>query len=205
MENPTGYPRRDHLQPQSTEAAWEKTEVTSRYATEAELEALGYTGAVIVMQIVRTTFRADGTPIGKTLTIQGGSTAIVVHQNPEDMEDEESQTAPDEPAAPARRGPVRRTVRTYLVGVEGSPQTKIGRTTGTVKSRIGQLQTSHHAKLLPLLDVEGDYEGALHDRFADYRVRGEWFDLTPLGDPATVVIDALADLGLDIRSGSQEK
>ncbi|GGT55115.1 hypothetical protein GCM10010271_68670 [Streptomyces kurssanovii] len=54
----------------------------------------------------------------------------------------------------------------YLVGVENSPQTKIGRTTGTLKSRTSQLQTSHHARLLPLLDVEGDYEGALHERFA---------------------------------------
>ncbi|MEU5499825.1 GIY-YIG nuclease family protein [Streptomyces griseofuscus] len=205
MENPNGHPRRDHLQPQPSEAAWEETEVTSRYATEAELEALGYKGAVIVMQIVRTAFRADGTPLGKTLTIQGGSTAIVVHQSPEDVEDEEAQVAPDEPAVPAPRSPIRRTVRTYLVGVENSPQTKIGRTTGTLKARMAQLQTSHHARLLPLLDVEGNYESALHERFADYRLRGEWFDLTPLGDPATVVIDALAELGLDIQSGRRKE
>ncbi|WP_331734769.1 GIY-YIG nuclease family protein [Streptomyces sp. NBC_00887] len=200
MENSTGHPRHDHLQPQPSEAAWEGTEVTSRYATEAELEALGYKGAVIVMQIIRTTFRADGTPIGKTLTIQGGSTTLVVHQDPGSVHDDDAHPAPDEPAVPTPRGFARRTVRTYLVGVEGSPKTKIGRTTGTLKSRMSQLQTSHHARLLPLLDVEGDYEGALHDRFADYRVRGEWFDLTPLGDPATVVIDALAELGLDIRT-----
>ncbi|WP_331726676.1 GIY-YIG nuclease family protein (plasmid) [Streptomyces avidinii] len=205
MKNPTGHPRRDHLQPQPSEAAWEETEVTSRFATEAELEALGYKGVVLVMQIVRTMFRADGTPISKTLTIQGGSTALVMHQNPEDVEDDEALPAPDEPTVPAPRGPVRRTVRTYLVGVEDSPQTKIGRTTGTLKSRMSQLQTSHHARLLPLLDVEGDYEGALHERFADYRVRGEWFDLTPLGDPATVVIDALAELGLDIRTSHREE
>ncbi|MGP3637555.1 GIY-YIG nuclease family protein [Streptomyces sp. 24-1644] len=205
MKNPTGHPRRDHLQPQPSEAAREETEVTSRYATEAELQALGYKGAVLVMQIVRTTFRADGTPISKTLTIQGGSTVLVVHQNPENVEDDEAHPARDEPAVPAPRGPVRRTVRTYLVGVEDSPQTKIGRTTGTLKSRMAQLQTSHHARLLPLLDVEGDYEGALHDRFADYRVRGEWFDLTPLGDPTTVVIDALAELGLDIRTSHREE
>ncbi|MFJ5548692.1 GIY-YIG nuclease family protein [Streptomyces sp. NPDC093225] len=205
MKNPTDHPRRDHLQPRPSKAAWEETEVTSRLATEAELEALGYKGAVLVMQIVRTTFRADGTPISKTLTIQGGSTALVMHQKPEDVEDDEALPVPDEPAVPAPRGPVRRTVRTYLVGVEDSPQTKIGRTTGTLKSRMAQLQTSHHARLLPLLDLEGDYEGALHERFVDYRVRGEWFDLTPLGDPTTVVIDALAELGLDIRTSHQQE
>ncbi|MFD6877004.1 MULTISPECIES: GIY-YIG nuclease family protein [unclassified Streptomyces] len=205
MKHLTGHPRRDHLQPRPSDAAWEETEVTSRLATEAELEALGYKGAVLVMQIVRTTFRADGTPISKTLTIQGGSTALVMHQNPEDVEDDEALPAPDELAVPAPRGPVRRTVRTYLVGVEDSPETKIGRTTSTVKSRMAQLQTSHHARLLPLLDVEGDYEGALHERFADYRVRGEWFDLTPLGDPATVVLGALTEMGLDIRTGHQEE
>ncbi|MFD3664021.1 GIY-YIG nuclease family protein [Streptomyces sp. NPDC058659] len=205
MENPTGHPRRDHLQPQPSEAVREETEVTSRLATDTELEALGYKGAVLVMQIVRTTFRADGTPISKTLTIQGGSTALVMHQNPEDVEDDEALPGPDELAVPAPRSPVHRTVRTYLVGVEDSPQTKIGRTTGTLKSRMAQLQTSHHARLLPLLDVEGDYEGALHERFADYRVRGEWFDLTALGDPARVVMDALAELGLDIRTSHREE
>lgn len=201
MESPARYPQRDHLQPQPSGAAWEETEVTSRCASEAELEALRYKGAVIVMQIVRTTFRADGTPIGKTLTVQGGSTTLVLHRNPEDVEDDEALPSYVELAVPAPQRPVR---RTYLVGVEDSPQTKIGRTTSTLKSRMAQLQTSHHARLLPLLDVEGDYEGPLHARFAAYRVRGEWFDLTPLGDPATVVIDALAELGLDIRSGHQE-
>lgn len=60
----------------------EETEVTSRLATQAELEALGYTGDVIVTQTIRTTFQADGTPIGKTLTIQGGSTPIVFKPDP---------------------------------------------------------------------------------------------------------------------------
>ncbi|MFH9118373.1 GIY-YIG nuclease family protein [Streptomyces globisporus] len=200
MEKPTEHSRRDHLQPQSSEGAWEETEVTSRYATEAELETLGYKGPVLVTQVIRTTFRADGTPVGKTLTLQGGSTALVVHRDPKNVEDEEAYMASDEPV-PVPQGPVSRPVRTYLVGVEGSPQTKIGRTTGALKSRVSQLQTSHHARLLPLLDVEGDYERALHERFASCRVRGEWFDLTPLGDPVAVVIAALAELGLDIRSG----
>ncbi|WP_331726489.1 GIY-YIG nuclease family protein (plasmid) [Streptomyces avidinii] len=199
MENPTGRPRRSHLQHPS-EAVREKTEISSRYATADELEALGYEGRVLVTQIVRTTFRADGTPIGKTLTIQGGSTPLVRWMKPDELEDEEESAhpAPSSPGVPVPREPVGN-VRTYLVALEGSPLTKVGRTTVTLKSRMAQLQTGQPARLMPLLDVEGDYEAALHERFADYRVRGEWFDLTPLGDPATVVMDALAELGLAIR------
>lgn len=63
MTNSTERPGRDHLQLQQSEAAWEETEVTSRYATEAELETLGYKGPVIVTQVICTTFRADGTPL----------------------------------------------------------------------------------------------------------------------------------------------
>ncbi|WP_438319821.1 GIY-YIG nuclease family protein (plasmid) [Streptomyces sp. HUAS TT3] len=201
MENLTG-PRRGRLQTQPSEAVREETEVTSRLATEAELEALGYTGRVLVMQIIRTTFRADGTPIGKTMTIQGGSTPLVWEPRLADVEDEEAYLVPSAPTVPAPRGPAK-VVRTYLVGMEDSPLTKIGQTTGTLKSRLAQLQTGQPAQLLPLLDVEGDYEAALHARFAGYRVRGEWFDLTPLGDPATAVTDALAALGLDIRLEEQ--
>ncbi|GAA0270742.1 hypothetical protein GCM10010302_05380 [Streptomyces polychromogenes] len=193
MENLTG-PRRGHLQSYLSEAVREETEVTSRLATEAELEALGYSGRVVVMQIIRTTFRADGTPIGKTMTIQGGSTPLVRWLKPEDAEDENAYPVASAPQVPPPRGQVR-AVRTYLVGMEDSPLTKIGQTTGTLKSRLAQLQTGQPALLLPLLDIEGDYEAALHTRFAEYRVRGEWFDLTPLGDPATAVMDALAALG----------
>ncbi|MEU6215435.1 GIY-YIG nuclease family protein [Streptomyces sp. NPDC047023] len=198
MENLTGRCR-GHLEPYPSEAVREETEVTSRLASEAELEALGYTGRVLVMQIIRTTFRADGTPIGKTLTIQGGSTPLVRQLRPEDVE---AYPVASAPAVPAPRAPAK-TVRTYLVGMEDSPLTKIGQTTGTLKSRLAQLQTGQPARLLPLLDVEGDFEAALHARFAEYRVRGEWFDLTPLGDPATAVTDALAAMGLDFRREGQ--
>ncbi|MFI5987493.1 GIY-YIG nuclease family protein [Streptomyces sp. NPDC051555] len=178
----------------------ELTEVTSRNATEAELQALGYEGVVTVMQIVRTTFRSDGTPIGKTLTIQGGSTPIVRWLRPEEVEDDEGfPTLPvPVPAAPEPRGP-ERTRRTYLVGIEDSPLTKIGQTTVTLKSRMAQLQTGQPAQLVPLLEAEGDYETALHTRFAQYRARGEWFDLTPLGDPVAVVMEALKELGSGIQ------
>jgi hypothetical protein len=87
--------------------------------------------------------------------------------------------------------------------MEGSPLTKIGHTTDTLKGRVAQLQTGQPATLRPLLEVDGDYEAALHDRFVGYRRRGEWFDLTPLGDPVTVVIEALRELGADIPADRQ--
>ncbi|MHA6757083.1 hypothetical protein [Streptacidiphilus sp. PAMC 29251] len=40
-------------------------------------------------QILRTTFRADGTPLGKTLTIQGGSTPVVLRRDPKDLDPDE--------------------------------------------------------------------------------------------------------------------
>ncbi|MEU4730474.1 GIY-YIG nuclease family protein [Streptomyces sp. NPDC023588] len=205
MENPTGLVRRDHLEAYPTDAARLETEVTSRLATEPELEALGYKGRVVVMQIVRTIYRADGTPINKTLTIQGGSTSLVLQVDPTDEEDEAVHLEPSLPAVPEPRSETRRPVRTYLIGMENGPETKIGRTTNTVKSRMAQLQTSTHHQLTALLDVEGDYEAALHQKFAEYRLRGEWFDLTPLGDPATVVMEALAEMGLDIRPGQAKE
>ncbi|MET8704701.1 hypothetical protein ABZW10_38465 [Kitasatospora sp. NPDC004723] len=54
------------------------------------MDALGYTSDVIVTQTVRTTVRADGTPIGKALTAQGGSTPVVRWVDPADLD-------PDEP------------------------------------------------------------------------------------------------------------
>ncbi|MFF2957258.1 hypothetical protein ACFVVU_38725 [Kitasatospora sp. NPDC057965] len=81
---------KDHRRPRPDDAVREDTEVTSRFATQAELEALGYTGDVIVTQTVRTTFRADGTPIGKTLTVRGGSTPIVRWVDPADLGPDES-------------------------------------------------------------------------------------------------------------------
>lgn len=53
-----------------------------------------YTGDVIVTQTIRTTFRADGTPISKTLTIQGGSTPIVFRGDPSSVQPDEPTGAP---------------------------------------------------------------------------------------------------------------
>ncbi|MEU9796431.1 GIY-YIG nuclease family protein [Streptomyces sparsogenes] len=80
---------------------------------------------------------------------------------------------------------------TYLVGMEGSPLVKIGFTSGNPKKRLASLQTGQPMKLWLLWSSDGNHESALHRRFAQHRVRGEWFDLTPLGDPVQVVKDAI--------------
>lgn len=203
MTNLTG--RRAHSLPAvQDEAVREEAEITSRLATAAELEAFGYKGPVVVTQIVRTTFRDDGTPIGKTLTVQGGSTVLVRHGTVADAEDDEKLPPAPPVDVPTPKVPEPRRERTYLVGMEGSSLTKIGRTTDTVKARLAALQTGQPARLHALLEIDGNYERALHVRFAEQHVRGEWYDLTPLGDPATVVTQALVELGADVRAGGIE-
>jgi hypothetical protein len=80
---------------------------------------------------------------------------------------------------------------TYLVGAEGIDLVKIGHTTDP-KKRLASLQTGQPLQLTLLWSQEGDCESYLHVKFAEYRVRGEWFDLTSLGDPVEVVEAALA-------------
>ncbi|MFC5646796.1 GIY-YIG nuclease family protein [Kitasatospora cinereorecta] len=82
---------------------------------------------------------------------------------------------------------------TYVVGVEGSPLVKIG-IAADPKKRLSGLQTAQPLLLSLLLVQQGDYERALHRRFSACRVRGEWFDLTDLGDPVEVVRVALAEI-----------
>ncbi|MFD7257916.1 hypothetical protein [Streptomyces sp. NPDC059874] len=40
----------------------------------------------------------------------------------------------------------------------------------------------------------GDYEKALHVKFEADRAGGEWFDLTPVEDPADIVFKAVEEL-----------
>lgn len=54
---------------------------------------------------------------------------------------------------------------------------KIGRTRN-VSARLCDLQTSNSTQL-ELLGVTFESEDAMHSRFARYRLRGEWFTLSP--------------------------
>lgn len=49
-------------------------------------------------------------------------------------------------------------------------------------------------QLFLLWSCEGDYEADLHVHFDAYHHRGEWFDLTPLGDPIEVVKAAVEEI-----------
>ena len=73
----------------------------------------------------------------------------------------------------------------YIIGTTPENPVKIGITAGTtVGGRITALQTSHWLplKVLYTSDVTNDIlklEKELHTRYSDYRVKGEWFNLTP--------------------------
>ena len=57
---------------------------------------------------------------------------------------------------------------------------KIGYAT-SVEARFGDLQVAHASELTLLLEISGgpELEKELHQRFAEHRVRGEWFTLSP--------------------------
>jgi Meiotically up-regulated gene 113 len=82
---------------------------------------------------------------------------------------------------------------TYLIGAEGSHLVKIGYAVDP-KKRLAMLQTGQPLTLSLLWSCHGDHEQALHRRFAEHRVRGEWFDLTPLGDPVQAVQAAVEEI-----------
>lgn len=67
---------------------------------------------------------------------------------------------------------------------------KIGFTAGPVAARVRGLSTAHHRELTVLLTMEGDtvVERELHHRFADHRMRGEWFHPAP--DLLSFICDA---------------
>lgn len=85
------------------------------------------------------------------------------------------------------------TPHTYLIGADGSPLVKIGYASDPRK-RLKSLQTGQPMTLSLLWTQPGNYESALHQRFAEHQVRGEWFDLTALGDAVEVVEAAIEEI-----------
>lgn len=67
----------------------------------------------------------------------------------------------------------------YFIGCEGAGAVKIGFTQNRVYERLNQAQVNCPLPLTLLAAFRGTYadEAALHLRFADLRIRGEWFKL----------------------------
>ncbi|MFC9736065.1 GIY-YIG nuclease family protein [Streptomyces hydrogenans] len=87
----------------------------------------------------------------------------------------------------------------YVIGTPGSAIVKIGHA-ASPDERLRTLQTGNPAPLAVLWSHEGDseLEGHLHATFAQYRVRGEWFDLSHVPDAAEAVRQAVASIGCDL-------
>jgi hypothetical protein len=103
------------------------------------------------------------------------------------------QPAQEEPLPASAPTPKRRQHQTYVITTEGSPLVKIGRALDPAR-RLLALQTGQPVTLTLAWTAIGLYERQLHGRFAAYRVRGEWFDLSKLGDPVSVVEAAVAEI-----------
>lgn len=87
-----------------------------------------------------------------------------------------------------------KTPHTYVVGMEGSNLVKIGYAADP-KKRLQSLQVGQPAALNLLWYTPGDFEAALHRTFEAYRVRGEWFDLSTLGNAVEVIQWAVTEFG----------
>lgn len=80
----------------------------------------------------------------------------------------------------------------YVISQGDSAVVKIGHG-GNPKKRLTELQTGSPIQLLLQWTHDGgeELEGHLHVVFAEYRIRGEWFDLTPLGDAVAAIREAV--------------
>lgn len=65
----------------------------------------------------------------------------------------------------------------YILGTSSLEYVKIGRTSGDVRRRVGQLQSASPdaLRLMFVLRSGASLERDLHARFAKERVSGEWF------------------------------
>lgn len=68
-------------------------------------------------------------------------------------------------------------IKTYIAKNETTGLFKIGRTRQHVTERIKQFQGMAAGKCTPIAVIEGDKENALHKKFSDKNVYGEWFCL----------------------------
>jgi len=77
--------------------------------------------------------------------------------------------------------PVEKSGCVYFIQSQGTHTIKIGYTAGQVQNRLKDLQTAHPYQLSVLATLPGDqnYEKSLHQRFAEYRLKGEWFEPHP--------------------------
>lgn len=68
---------------------------------------------------------------------------------------------------------------TYLIQGEYGGPVKIGVTRGSARGRLSEIQTGNPERLRVMLRIPGDCERELHRAFEEYRLVGEWFDVTP--------------------------
>jgi uncharacterized protein YozE (UPF0346 family) len=77
--------------------------------------------------------------------------------------------------------PIEKSGCVYFIQSQGTHTIKIGYTAGQAQNRLKALQTAHPYQLNILATLPGDqnYEKLLHQRFAEYRLKGEWFEPHP--------------------------
>lgn len=68
----------------------------------------------------------------------------------------------------------------YFIACTQTQRCKIGFTRGEVEKRLKALQTGSASELSLIAMQPGsvDTERALHERFAQYRIQGEWFEMS---------------------------
>lgn len=113
---------------------------------------------------------------------------------PEDVQPTPEQPSPaNTPPRSPKQKATGTTPHTYLVAADGTHLVKIGIAKDPMR-RLRELQTGQPMDLRLLWSIAEDYERDLHVHFDAYRVRGEWFDLTSLGDPVDVVKAAVGEI-----------
>jgi hypothetical protein len=77
--------------------------------------------------------------------------------------------------------PVNKKGYIYFIMSEKDHEIKIGFTSGQIEKRINSLQTGHPSKLKLLAKLPGtkEFEKSIHEKFASFRLNGEWFKPHP--------------------------